>query len=654
MKTKNLIILAALAVVTLLVFWPVIGHDFVNLDDDRYVTANRHVRGGLTGEDIRWAFTSLGYASNWHPLTWLSHMLDAQLFGLKAGPHHAVNLLLHAAATLILFLVLRLATGAVWPSAFTAALFAVHPLHVESVAWVAERKDVLSGLFWMLTMLAYIWYLRKPGAGRYLAMTGCFVLGLLAKPMLVSLPLVLLFFDWWPLNRFTPQGLFAARGRLIPGLGRTPPSADFGLITEKIPLFLLAGGSAAMTYLAQQRGGALALTGYFGTGTRLANAIVSVNRYLGRLIVPKGLAVFYPFAPDLSAGEVAAAALVAAGITLACLLAARRLPMLLTGWLWYLITLIPVIGIVQIGFQSMADRYTYIPYIGLFMMIAWGVGAASRRFPRQSAVLAAGGILVLALLSAAARHQVAFWGGSITLFERAVSVTKDNWLAENNLGTVLQQNGRIDEAITHFTKALAIQPDYGRARVNLGSALLAKGRTLEAIPQYEEALRLDPGFYLAWYNLGIAMTRERRFEAAAADFRKAIDYSPEYADAYGNLGAALFNLGRYDEALETLREALRLDPSSAFSRYNMGLTLYRKGQTDQAATSFREVIRLAPGRVDARYMLGLLAEEGRKPDEALAWYREVLRLSPEYAEARAGLERLSGASILGATGTPAP
>jgi tetratricopeptide (TPR) repeat protein len=625
---KTALLLAALAALTLAAYWPVTDHDFVAYDDDIYVTANRHVTGGLTAENVRWAFTSFGYAANWHPLTWLSHQADVSLFGPRPGPHHLVSLLLHTAGALVLFLALRGATGAAWPSAFAAALFALHPLHVESVAWVAERKDVLSGLCWALSLLAYLAYVRRPGARRYLLVAACFALGLLAKPMVVTLPAVLLLLDFWPLGRWGLPGRSTPRGAAL-------------LLLEKLPLALLAAASSVVTYLAQQSGGGLVMSGHYPLAARLSNAAVSLVSYPAKLLLPVDLAVLYPFREQVPLLQAGAAALLALGITLLALRQARRRPWLAVGWLWYLVAVLPVIGVLQVGFQSMADRYSYLPSIGLFVLAAAELRAAARRRHRAAALaLAAAAVLLCAV---AARHQVGFWRDSETLFRRATAVTRSNWLAENNLGTALLQKGRLDEAIEHFTAALRVNPGYARTRVNLGDALLTRGKGAEALAQYEAALALDPSFSLARYHRGRALIELRRFDEALVDLRATLAQHPESADAHATTGVALLELGRPDEALGFFQAALRLDPGAVLPRLNMGLVLFNRGETAAVARLFREVIRLDPARPEAHLMLGRIAErEGRAP-EAAASYREALRLRPGFAEARRRLERLEAA-----------
>ncbi len=513
-----------LAALTLAVFWPATGNDFVNYDDRQYVTENPQVNRGLTREGAGWAFTSVGYAYNWHPLTWLSHMLDVELFGLRPAGHHLVNILFHAANAALLLVVLHRMTGAMLPSAFVAALFALHPLHVESVAWVAERKDVLATFFWMAAMVAYAAYAVRPGARRYLAVAALHALGLMAKPMVLTLPLVLPILDWWPLGRWR---------RGASGVPARP--AVFRFLAEKVPLAALSAVSACLTFLAQSRGGSIRSWEAVPLATRADNALLSCWRYLAKAVWPADLIFLYP----LPTAPVAAAALLAgallAAVTAVFWLARRRCPYLLAGWLWYLVTLAPVLGLVQVGSQSMADRYTYIPLTGIFMGLAWGGMslAGGRRSGR--AVLAAFAAVVVVAVVPATRRQLAYWHDSRTLFTRALSVNPDNPIAHDSLGVVLSREGKLDEGVTH----------------------------------YRQAIRLAPYYTTAHYNLGLALTEQGDLEGAVASFRRSIALRPDHPEAHLNLGTALARSGRLAEALAHYREALRLRPGYGAALHNI-------------------------------------------------------------------------------------
>jgi protein O-mannosyl-transferase len=534
---------AALIVLTLALFGTALPRTFINYDDDVYVTGNPHVRQGVTGSSIVWAFTTTE-ASNWHPVTWLSHMLDVQLYGLDAVGHHWTSLFLHAANTALLFFVLRRMTGALWRSALAAALFALHPLHVESFAWVAERKDVLSTLFWLLTVAAWTRYLDRTTPARYAVVLALFALGLMSKPMLVTLPFTLLLLDVWPLRRWTASWA--------------------GLVREKAPLFAMSAASCVATAIAQRRGGALQGFEHFPLPDRLANAIASCGAYLGKTVWPASLAVFYPH-PHLGVmtWRVAVSLLAIGGITALALRTYRTAPFLAVGWLWYLGTLVPVIGLVQVGGQGMADRYTYVPLIGIFVAVAWGLDlvAERSRFLRSAVAVAACAWLVA--LAVVARVQLGTWADRETLFRHALAVTSDNWLAHHNLGTILFNQGKPEDAVVQLTECLRIQPNYTEAHYNLGLALEKLGRHSEAIAEFERALALRPTFGKAHNNLAIILAGQGRTDEAIGHLREAIRIDPSAEKAYFNLGNVLLQTGRAAEAAEALEQAIQLEPDDA-------------------------------------------------------------------------------------------
>jgi tetratricopeptide (TPR) repeat protein len=522
-----------LAVLTIAAYARVAGNGFINLDDNDYVTASPHVQAGLTCSSIRWAFTT-GHSANWHPLTWLSHMLDVQLYGMNAGGHHLTSLALHVASTLLLFHLFLKTTGALYPSAFVAAVFGLHPLHVESVAWVAERKDVLSAFFWILTTLAYVEWTKKPQTSRYLLVVVLFALGLMSKPMLVTLPFALLLLDVWPLRR---------------------PGAPF--VREKIPLFLLAGASSVVTFLVQRAQGAMTLSDRIPIGLRVENALVSYAAYLGKAVVPARLAVYYPHTAEAyPAWQVAGAALLLGGITWFAWRSRDTRPWLVVGWLWFVGTLVPVIGLVQVGSQSMADRYTYVPLIGLSAAVAFE--AAEVR----------GALAVLLLVGAAAWsaltwRQVGFWKDDRTLFGNLVQVMPENHLAHHILGCVYLREHRLDEAVEEFKEALRLRPTYAEASSNLGMALELSGKPAEAIEQYEGALRESPELAEAHHNLGRLLATQGHLEAAIPHLEAAVKSNPDLVEAHVNLGSAYMMSGRIDEAISRFEKALELRPGSA-------------------------------------------------------------------------------------------
>jgi len=547
----NTILALALVLVTFAVYAQVWSHEFVDLDDTGYVVANPNVNTGLNAANLRWAFTT-GHAANWHPLTWISHQLDVSLFALNPGWHHLMNVGWHIANTLLLFGLLRMMTGAVWRSAFVAAVFAVHPAHVESVAWIAERKDVLSAFFWLTTTGAYVAWVRQPGAARYGLVLLLFALGLMAKPMLVTLPFTLLLLDVWP-------------------LGRTAVSWTRKVV-EKLPLFAVVIASSAITAIVQQRGGAVGTLDLIPMSDRLANAVLSYGRYLKMLVWPVDLAVLYPYVFNLPLSSVALAGAVLAAISVLAWRVRRAHPYVLIGWLWFLGTLLPVIGLVQIGVHALADRYTYLPYVGVLIAIAWGGRALAMRMhatPAFLRVTAAGLVIALAVV---AHLQAATWVTSEGIWLRAVTSTRNNARAHNALGSVYGNAGQADEAIVQFRAALRLRPDVSDARViyaNLGRALMSKGEAEEALPFLERAIALNP----------------------------------ERADIRHDAALACFALTRTEDALAHWREAIRLNPQFEDAHFTMGMVLAGERRRDEARRAFQEVLRINPSRQDAQAAL---------------------------------------------------
>ncbi len=517
------IIMLLLASVVLLVLWPVSRNGFV-FDDNLYLLDNPAVRGGLSWSGLRWAFTTM-HAANWHPLTWLAHQEDVSLFGLDPRGHHLVSLALHAVNTVLLFLLLQAMTGACWRSAVTALLFGIHPLHVESVAWVSERKDVLAGLFGLLTLMAWLRYLRRPATGSYLLLCGAFVLGLLSKPMLVTIPALLLVLDAWPLGRM----LHGGRGIRRPGERPT------GLLMEKAPLIALAAASAAVTFWAQYRGGAVHTLDYIPWSTRVGNALISLVAYLLKVGWPVGLAVYYPHPGTVRLLPALAAGLALGAVSWIVFRRRADQPWLAAGWVWYLVGLMPVIGLVQVGTQAMADRYTYLPLIGIFVAVVWLAAdlAADRAVLRGLLpMLAAAILLVLGLVS---RAQVGYWRDDSTLFSRALRVTRGNWLAHNNLGTVRTREGRIGEAMAHYEAALVIKPEYGVAHHNLANLLVRQGKVDEAIEHYDMAVRANRDDIEAFLSLGDLLAGQGDLNGAAGAWREVLRIDPGREDARARL-----------------------------------------------------------------------------------------------------------------------
>jgi Tfp pilus assembly protein PilF len=543
-------------------------HDFVSFDDPQYITHNPHVAAGLSWHAVVWAFTS-GYAANWHPVTWLSHLADVQLFGLAAGPQHLMSLLIHIVDTILLFRILDVMTGASWRSAVVAALFAVHPLHVESVAWIAERKDVLSALFWLLTIGAYVRYVREPRLGRYLMVMLSLAVGLMAKPMLVTLPAVLLILDFWPLRRFespksakSPESPKGPEGPEGPESSKGPagPKGAMALILEKLPLLALAMASSVVTILAQRQSGAMAPFDQFTPATRAAHALVSYATYLVQMVWPARLAVFYPLPVSEPTVTVLLSALLVGGVSVLAIATARRHPYVLGGWVWYLVALLPVSGVMQVGGQGMADRFTYIPLIGVFVMIAWGLPDLVARRPSLAPALNGATVLVLVACALVAYRQVGYWQNSETLWRHALDVTTNNYRAHNALGSVLSQQGRADDAIGHFREAVRLEPAYAEARTNLGAELAKQGHVDEAIAEYADALRVSPGLGLAHNNLGLAYASQGRPEDALRECLEAVRLTPDNADFRYNAAVLLDAHGDRQEAITQLQAALALQP----------------------------------------------------------------------------------------------
>jgi len=625
-----------LALITLVVYWRSLSGEFIQFYDDvLYVTDNPHVQAGLTIESIVWAFTT-GFGANWHPLTWISHMLDWQLFGLNPWGHHLTSLLFHVANTILLFFVLLRMTNGLWQSAFVAALFALHPLHVESVAWIAERKDVLSTFFWILTMWAYLRYVERQETKNYALLALALTLGLMAKPMLVTLPFVLLLLDYWPLNRTQFSDFRTRLGqRLDQGSHvklRKLPLQD--LVKEKAPLFALVAVSSLVTFVAQQQGGAMQTVENLPVLTRVANAVVVYVSYVEKMIWPSGLSAYYPH-PGASRTllQVALPGLVLFIISASVVLAKRRRPYLVVGWCWYLGALIPTIGLVQVGSQAMADRYTYVPLIGLFMMIAWGIPELVLGWKKRTVILTTTGILVIGAMLTVTWWQVGYWKNASVLFSHAVSVTSGNWLAHSNLGSALALEGKTEEAIEQQQEALRIRPNYPEAEYNIGVALASLGRTEEAISHYKRAIQSNPNYTGAHNNLGLLLAGQGKTADAIAHYREALRIEPEYAEGHTNLGSALESMGNIDEAIVHYRQAIRSKPNLWNAHFNFALALAKQGKIAEAISHYNETLRLKPDYADAHNNLGKLLEGQGKISEAMTHYAEALRMNPEHADA---------------------
>jgi tetratricopeptide (TPR) repeat protein len=655
---RSLLICILLAIVTFAVYLPVINYQFVNYDDNVYVVENPHVRSGLSWENIKWGFTAAHHAY-WQPLTWLSYMLDCTVFGLNAGASHLINVLFHAANAILLFIVLGRMTKSVWPSAFVAALFALHPLHVESVAWIAERRDVLSTLFWLLTLLFYSRYAERPSGERYLTTIAAFILGLLSKPMLVTLPFVLLLLDYWPLERFGD-----ARYRLS------------RLLLEKVPFIILSAIASAVTFLTSQKTGTIADILCLPLNERIINAIVSYLTYIGKMIWPTSLAVLYPHLGGtipVSRAVIYGSILVLMTIFFVCY--CRRYKYLIVGWLWYLGTLVPVIGIVQVGTQAMADRYTYIPLIGIFIIIAFGVTELLKERPFWKIVL---GVLAGISLSACVvvtSHQLKYWKDSLSLFGHALAVTKDNYIMHSNYAISLNECGRRDEAASHFAEAVRLMPELPEVHYDYGNILQKMGKIDQAIEQYEMTLKIDPNFILARYNLGLALAvkgdyegaieqyrlylgtavdeidirrdmaiqlaKEGRPDDAVSQFQKAIIAKPDSTEVLSNFGYALAQSGKPQEAIEYYNKTLAIDSNDVITHGRLALALAALSRFDEAIEQCRIVLAARPDDFEMHANLGMLLQKQDKLDEAIECYKKALQINPNFQKARDNLDALT-------------
>ena len=622
-----------LVVITWLAFGQTTRYDFVNYDDNEYVYANPNVAHGLTISGVAHAFTGT-QSANWHPLTTLSHMLDCQLWGVRAGGHHFTNVVLHTIAVVLLFLVLQQMTGAVWRSAFVAAVFAIHPLRVESVAWISERKDVLSAVFFMLTLAAYARYAKSPSIGRYLTMSIVFALGLLSKSMLVTMPFVLLLLDYWPLNRFT---------------GR---SSIRQLVLEKVPLLALSVADGLATLWAQHsslaRGEQLPLV------SRIGNGLVSCVIYVKQMIWPMDLAVFYPHPGDqLRVWEIGVAIVLLGLVSAGAIAVRHKSPYLITGWFWYLVMLLPVIGLIQVGSQAHADRYTYLPQIGFCILIVWGVSDAllmlakrrdgkahhgkdaplvspesATRRPYQGILALSGGLAII-LLAWCAHIQASYWRNGESLWGHALAVTSGNFMAHDGLGDYLANHGHLDEAIEQFEKALNIAPGYPDIQTNLILALRKKGRTDEVITHLQAYLKEYPNDAQAQFNLGNALWKKGDSQDAIAAYEKTLSIQARYPAAHYNLGIALDQNGQIDEAITHYREAVQEQPNYPEAYYLLGNDLLQKGRVDDAIAAYEHALKSQPAYPAAENNIGLALFQKGRPSEGIAHWQNALAAEPD-------------------------
>jgi protein O-mannosyl-transferase len=644
-----------LVAITLAVYWPVTRSGFINFDDPDYVTQNAYVQSGLTWPGVGWAFRT-GHSANWHPLSWLSHMLDVQLFGLNGGAHHLVNLLFHIANTLLLFLLFQKLTGATWRSAFVAALFAVHPLHVESVAWVAERKDVLSTFFGLLSIGAYAACVGKsegrsqkstvatpepnvqgpnsavgrpgsvvggfssllqlPSPSLYVLSLVLFTFSLMSKPMLVTLPFLLLLLDYWPLRRFEPSTI------------NKTLSTFWCLLREKIPYLALAIVSSAITVVVQKQGHALLSVEAIPIGPRVANALVSYVRYIGKSLWPSHLVLPYPYPSGWPLAVVALAALLMVGLSLVALRLTRSRPYVAVGWFWFVGTLAPVIGLVQVGPQAMADRYTYIPLIGLFILVAWLVPDWLRNWRYRQVALGTAGSAIILLCLGLARVQAGYWKDSETLFRHALRVTRDNYVAHDNLGDALADQGKREEARAEFTSAIKIKPGFAHAYSNLAKLAFGEGKFEAAANWFRQALELNPDNAEIHSNLAAALASQNRPDEANSHYLEAIRLQPDRFQAHSDLAHLLLTRGKLQQSVERGLAALRLKPDSAETHFQVGNALFLQGKLEPAVGHYRAALKSAPDSAAVRLSLGKALAGLKHLAEAEAQLREALRLQP--------------------------
>jgi tetratricopeptide (TPR) repeat protein len=684
-----------LAAITFAVFGQTLRHEFVNFDDSLYVYENPAVTRGLNLKGVEWAFTHT-VCANWHPLTMMSHMLDCQLYGLKAGGHHMTNVLLHTASAILLFLVLRQMTGKLWRNAFVAAVFAIHPLRVESVAWVAERKDVLSGLFFMLTLWAYARYAQgrsrvesressagpsslaldpRPSTLDYGLVLLFFALGLMCKPMLVTLPLVLLLLDYWPLGRVAGggwRGTGEKKGKSSTPINReqvlncTPnaPARDlseFGaqlpgaptcrveterrreqseggstLLLEKLPLLGLAVASGVVTIFAQKE--VIQSFEKLSLPLCIGNASISCVTYLGQMFWPSGLAVLYPLtARGVGVSGAVLSLVLLAGISGGVFVLRRRRPYFLTGWLWYLIMLTPVIGIVQVGAQARADRYTYLPQIGLYLLLTWAAAELCVGWRHRRLVLVGGATVILVALIFCARAQTVYWRNSESLWTHTLACTSDNFIGHSNLGNALLQKGKVDEALVHYQQALQIKPDSAETHNNLGNALLQQGKVDEAIAHWQQALQIKPDFAEAHNNLGNALLRKGQVGEATAHCQQALQIKPDFAEAHNNLAMTLLKMGRVDEAIAHFQQALQIKPDYAEAHNNLGNVLLQQGSVEEAITHYQKALQIKPDYANAHINLGIALFKKGRVDDAIVHFQKALQVTPDNAKAHNNL-----------------
>jgi len=638
---RTVLITLGLLLLTVAAYFQSADLEFVNFDDDLHVYENDFVRTGLTLRNIKWAFGIHG-PSQWHPLSWLSHQLDCELFGLNPAGHHLSNLSLHLANVALLFLTLKTMTGRDWPSAFIAAVFAVHPLNVESVAWVSERRNVLSGLFWMLTLLAYAKYVFRESRKRYLIVLILFCLGLMSKPILVTLPCVLLLLDIWPFRRFQPipeKTSSAFNSELPRGSQHT---LSF-LVIEKLPFFVLSAISSYLTVLCQQSAQVVISTESIPVSSRIANALIAYSLYLKKFFWPSDLAIFYPHpllfgdnTPSVLIGPAIFSACIVLGISVFSVISLRRRPYLFVGWFWFLGTLVPMIGIVQVGSQQMADRYTYVPQIGLLIALTWLF--LHQNLPKRTVWFFSS--MVLFLLACTTWVQVGYWRNSITLFERTLLVTENNSYAHNNLGRAYSDSGRIIEAVEQYRAALKVSPDYALAHYNLGIAFHDLNQPHLARHHFEQAILFNSHYPAAHLRFGALLGQRGLLNEAIEQFRLAVDLDPNYEFGHLNLAIALSRTGEINDALQHFQIVLKVNSGNTQAHFGMALIMAEKAEWQLAEKHLHRVLELNPSMEEARNELGKVYLSQEKRQKAIQQFQKALGLNPNFFEAKQNLEQV--------------
>jgi len=636
-RKTNAIIIALLVAACLLVYLQVVSFDFINFDDNLYVYENPFVAGGLSAASLKWAFTAF-HSANWHPLTWISHMLDASVFGPNAGGHHFVNVIFHAANSVLAFVVLKRYTGEIGMSALVAFLFAVHPAHVESVAWISERKDVLSTLFWLLTMLLYLRFVKTDGSkksasGRwftvsFLLVIVFFVFGLMSKPMLVTLPFAFLLLDYWPLKRLK------RRADLAP------------LVLEKIPLFALSAASAYITIRAQGAYGAIQSSTVLPLGTRLMNAITSYATYIGMLFYPADLGIGYTYRYTISTWQIIGSIALLLAITVACIWQARQRKYLIVGWLWFVGTMVPVIGLVQVGAQSMADRYTYVPYFGLFVMVVWGASEFVPRLKINAASTAVVAAIPIIALTIAAYNQTAHWKDGVTLYTHTLNAGQGNFLTMHNLCSALARQNRFEEAEIQCRNSIAADPGFPESHILLGVISLRFGRSDEAISEFRRAIEIDPENAMAHGNLAAPLAMTGKTDEAEQSLNTAVDLyrrkgvnPASLANSYANLASAFARQQRFDKAAASLKKVLEFAPDKADSRANYALALYLQGKLSDARLEIDRAIKQNPEQAESHNILGMIMLKQSDTAGAVTHFERALQLRPDYKEAKDNLDK---------------